>query len=122
MTVNLVSLLTLIVLGEITVIDGLLTQRKLDYIADNLGITYEVVSNFVPNDATYTGKITFKNSGNKVIHNDAWAIYFCHIKIIEEPKIYNGNYMYIEPNGYTDPKTGAKWSHVNGCLFKLEPT
>ncbi|CAH1791531.1 unnamed protein product [Owenia fusiformis] len=121
MAAYLILLLTAIALDVVKVIDGSLTQRKLDYIADNLDITYEVVSNFKPNDATYTGKITLTNSGQKVITNDAWAIYFCHIKLIKESKIYHGNYI-DDPYGYTDPNTGAKWSHVNGCLFKLEPT
>ena len=90
------------------------TQDDLTYIANNLDIHYEVLTNF-ESENTYRSRLTLTNRGNNEIENGPWAIFFNFIRLIE-PK-----HLLKNPSGYIVPKTGMKFVHITGSLFKLEP-
>ncbi|CAH3143871.1 unnamed protein product [Pocillopora meandrina] len=94
-----------------------LEQATLDYIAANLGIRYDVLDNFQDTWKSYRVRMTLENSGSEAIPNGPWAIYLCHIRVIEPAHTKHN------PSGYVIPGShGIKVTHINGCQHKFEPT
>ena len=92
-------------------------QMTLDYIASNLDIRYDVLDNFQDTWRSYRVRMTLSNAGSKPIPNAPWAIYLCHIRVIEPVHTKHN------PNGYVIPGShGIKVTHINGCQHKFEPT
>lgn len=61
--------------------------------------------------------MTLENSGSEAIPNGPWAIYLCHIRVIEPAHTKHN------PSGYVIPGShGIKVTHINGCQHKFEPT
>lgn len=61
--------------------------------------------------------MTLTNAGSQSIPNGPWAIYLCHIRVIEPAHTKHN------PNGYVIPGShGIKVTHINGCQHKFEPT
>lgn len=90
-------------------------QVELDEIADKLDIKYSVLDNLKDGKLTYTAKIILTNYSTVTLdYEKKWAIYFCHIRMIE-PSILpdEGEAIMVD--------SGVKFKHINGCLFKLEP-
>ena len=92
------------------------TQSDIDYLAKNLGVQYEVVNNFEKFDR-FLAQVTFTNQGATTIKTGEWSIYLCIIYMAEP------DHLRHNPSGYVLPgEPGLKFTHVDGCLHKLEPT
>ena len=92
-------------------------QTQLDYIANNLGIRYDVLDNFQDTWRSYRVRMTLTNAGSKPIPNGPWEIYLCHIRVIEPAHTKHNPSGYVIPGGH-----GIKVTHINGCQHKFEPT
>ncbi|KAK3580160.1 hypothetical protein CHS0354_030275 [Potamilus streckersoni] len=91
-------------------------QSTLDTFGETLGVKYQVIDNLKGGRKVFDASITLTNNAPIPIqHTPHWAIYFCHVRMIEPGRLPN-------PFGCTLDKYGVKFSHINGCLFKLEPT
>lgn len=53
-----------------------------------------------------------------------WALYFCHIRMIEPDTMMIDDGTSVNPDGVIigKPNYGLRLFHVNGCLFKIVPT
>ncbi|GAB1600901.1 uncharacterized protein LOC115210690 [Argonauta hians] len=89
-------------------------QKSLDLLAETLDIYYEVLDNIEQGRKIFKAAITLTNHCSIPLKAGPWAIYLCHIRLIE-PK-------YLSKNSFAElTEFGVKFSHVNGSLFKLEP-
>ena len=90
-------------------------QADLNEVAENLDIKYSVLNNLKDGKLTYTAKITLTNNSSVVLDwEKKWAIYFCHIRMIE-PSILPDEVEAVMVD------SGVKFRHINGCLFTIEP-
>ncbi|VDI12360.1 hexosaminidase [Mytilus galloprovincialis] len=91
-----------------------MNQQELDEVAEKLDIKYSVLDNLEDGKLTYTANIVFKNCSSVTLdHEKKWAIYFCHIRMIEPPILPDEEAIIVA--------SGIKFRHINGCLFTLEP-
>jgi hexosaminidase len=90
-------------------------QVTLDEFGQTLGISYKVLDNLTDGKKTYRAQIILSNNCDQPLQNDDWAIYFCHIRMIEPGHLPHST-------TYELRGTGMTITHVNGCLFKLSPT
>ncbi|XP_021376103.1 uncharacterized protein LOC110464940 [Mizuhopecten yessoensis] len=89
-------------------------QSTLDYIANTLDIKYKVTDN-VEARKTYIAKMILTNTGDVPLTGKGkWAIYFCHIRMLEPQTLPDADQICMK-------NYGVKFCHVNGCLFTLEP-
>ncbi|XP_060064623.1 chitobiase-like [Ylistrum balloti] len=89
-------------------------QSSLDSIANSLDIKYQVTDN-VDARKTYIAKVILTNTGDIPLRAAGkWAIYFCHIRMVEPQTLPDADQIRME-------KYGIKFCHINGCLFTLEP-
>lgn len=94
-----------------------LDQSTLDYVANHLDIRYDVIDNFQDTWKSYRVRMALENTGSKPIPNGPWAIYLCHIRVIEPAHTKHN------PDGYVIPGShGIKVTHIDGCQHKFEPT
>ncbi|XP_068705154.1 beta-hexosaminidase-like [Montipora foliosa] len=91
-------------------------QGTLDYIASNLEIRYDVLDNFQDTWKSYRVRMTLTNAGSRLIPSGPWAIYLCHIRVIEPVHTKHYPKGYVIPGGH-----GIKVTHINGCQHKFEP-
>lgn len=77
----------------------------LDQLGQGLDVTYTVLDNTQDDWVTFRAKIDFTNQSSKTLPATGWSIYFSHIRMVESV--------------LTDQ---VKISHVNGDMFKIEPT
>ncbi|XP_064604259.1 chitobiase-like isoform X2 [Liolophura sinensis] len=89
-------------------------QKTLNDIAENLGVLYEVLDNISDGRKTFRACLTLTNNSNKPLKAGRWGIYFCHVRMIEPDVLPDEKYVLI-------PEAQVKISHINGCLFVLEP-
>lgn len=92
-----------------------MNQKELDEIAEKLDVQYSVLDNLKDGKLTYSAKIVLTNNSSITLdYEKKWAIYFCHIRMIE-PSILpdDGEALMVD--------AGVKFRHINGCLFTLEP-
>lgn len=92
-----------------------MNQKDLDEVADKLDVKYTVLDNLKDGKLTYAAKIVLTNNSSVTLdYEKRWAIYFCHIRMIE-PSILpdEGEALIVD--------AGVKFRHINGCLFTLEP-
>ena len=115
--VVLLSLRCYLPLLIIAALGQTLDQSTLDYIAANLGIRYDVIDNFQDTWKSYRVRMTLTNAGSDAIPNGPWAIYLCHIRVIEPAHTKHNPSGYVIPGGH-----GIKVTHINGCQHKFEPT
>ena len=94
-----------------------MNQATLDYVATNLMIRYDVLDNIQDSWRSYRVRLTLSNAGQNKIPNGPWAIYFCHIRIIEPTHTKHNPDGYVIPGGH-----GFKVTHLDGCGHKFEPT
>ncbi|WP_102505781.1 family 20 glycosylhydrolase [Salinivibrio kushneri] len=78
---------------------------QLDALGNGLDVQYQVLDNKQDDWRSFTGNVAFTNQSTQTLPKTGWTIYFSHIRMINS----------ID----TDQ---LKVSHVNGDLFKLEPT
>jgi len=86
-----------------------LCQVDIDNMAEHLKLYFDVLS---PKKA----QITLFNGGSGPIRKGKWAIYICVLGIIQEQQLTNNPEGYVLPGG-----SNLKMTHINGCLYKLEP-
>ncbi|MDO6706727.1 family 20 glycosylhydrolase [Photobacterium sp. 1_MG-2023] len=77
----------------------------LDQLGQGLDVQYTVVDNTQEDWVSFRAKLDFTNQSAQTLPASGWAIYFSHIRMVK--------------NVLTDQ---VKISHVNGDMFKLEPT
>ena len=87
----------------------LLNQADIDSMADNMKIYFDVLS---PN----TVQITLYNKGSSPITWGKWAVYVCMLGVLDYDHLANNPKGYVLPGG-----SNLKLTHINGCLYKLEP-
>lgn len=87
----------------------LLNQADIDSMADNMKIYFDVLS---PN----TVQITLYNKGLSPITRGKWAVYVCMLGVLDYDHLANNPKGYVLPGG-----SNLKLTHINGCLYKLEP-
>jgi hexosaminidase len=78
---------------------------QLDALGNGLDVQYQVIDNTQDDWRSFTGNVAFTNQSTQTLPKTGWAIYFSHIRMIKS----------IDADQ-------LKVSHVNGDLFKLEPT
>ena len=88
-------------------------QKLVNYFAQNINVQYAVINN-LQHPAIYTGKISLTNNGVTPLTVGPWALYFCHIRLIEPTT--------IRPNGTALGASGLWAEHISGCLHRLTPT
>lgn len=86
-----------------------LNQNDIDYMSSSVQIHYDVIDNLIDTSLRYKARVTIHNNGDRAIHRGAWALYFCSIRI-------------LDPKDVVVKEPGIKFSHINGCLHKMEPT
>lgn len=90
-------------------------QSQLDQIAEKLDIRYSVLDNLKDGKSTYRSQIVITNKSDIPLdYKSNWKIYFCHIRMVEPGSLPKHNHAELK-------KEGIRFSHVNGCLFTLEP-
>lgn len=90
-------------------------QETLDELGRLLDIKYKVLDNLRDGKKTYRAQIILTNNSERPLEYGDWAIYFCHIRMIEPGHLPHSTTYEIH-------NTGMRFTHVNGCLFKLSPT
>lgn len=88
-------------------------QHQVDNIAENIVVSYNVVSNIKTN-RTFAANVTITNQGQEEIFYGNWEIYFFSTHLIQPD-----NYPY--PEGYLLSNCDMRVFHVAGSLFKLKP-
>lgn len=88
-------------------------QPTIDYMATHMDVRYEVLDNLRDELRTFTAQITLTNRGSKAINKNPWIISFCHTRMIEPEHL-------PDPRGVI--RDDVKITHVQGCMFTLEPT
>ncbi|MDD1784242.1 carbohydate-binding domain-containing protein [Enterovibrio sp. ZSDZ35] len=81
------------------------SSQVLSKLGDGIDLEYAVLDNQQNEWRTFKGEITLKNESSAVLPASGWSIYFSHIRMMQ-------------------PLTGSGLtvSHVNGDIFKIEPT
>ena len=94
-----------------------LDQETVNQVAASLDVRYDVIDNLQDSFKTYRAQITLNNKGSHAIDKGNWALYLCHIRMIEPANTSHNPGGYVLRGGY-----GIKVTHINGCLFKFQPT
>lgn len=88
---------------DTVVCQAIMDQSRLDNMAANLELRFEVLSNLVGGCQI---RLTFTNNGHYAIHPGEWAIYFSSLRKI---------------NHIPNPYNKMSVIHINGYLHKLKP-
>ncbi|XP_062581614.1 beta-hexosaminidase-like, partial [Saccostrea cucullata] len=89
-------------------------QHLIDYIAENLDIRYDVISNLVNDWQNFTAKITMRNVGTRDLSYGNWELYFYSIRLIQP-----NDFPYR--HGHLLQDCNMRVYHVGGFLLKLTP-
>ena len=89
-------------------------QALVDYLGENLGVTYTTVRNGNGSVLEFEAEIELKNNGDETIASPDWELYLCHIRLIEPAT--------IRPDGAELGSSGFKAFHINGCQHKIVPS
>ncbi|ESO84390.1 hypothetical protein LOTGIDRAFT_236342 [Lottia gigantea] len=92
-----------------------LDQDTLKQLGDGLIVKYTVLDNLKLGRHLYEASIEITNSARVDLPRDNWEIYLCHIRLIEPDVASSQEKCEIK-------KSGVCFTHINGCLFKLEPS
>ncbi|XP_067654006.1 uncharacterized protein [Haliotis asinina] len=87
----------------------LVDQSVIDYMAENITLSYSVLDNFQDGTSTFLAEVTLKNTGSEDVAKGNWGIYYCSIYMVPDD----------QPELMLEQMT---IKHVKGCLFKMEPT
>ncbi|CAH1784243.1 unnamed protein product [Owenia fusiformis] len=88
------------------------TQETINYIADQLDVKYEVITNLKYRDEFFEQKLTLTNKGDQIITKGNWEIYFYSIRKLEK----FSSTVWIELG-----TSGMRALHVTGTLYKMAP-
>ncbi|XP_076469345.1 chitobiase-like [Babylonia areolata] len=91
-----------------------LLQPELDALAKSLDIHYAVLDNLSDGHATYQAAITICNKGDIELGYANWSIFFSHIRMIEPHRLPCDDGILLSE--------GLHLLHINGCLFRMQPT
>jgi len=105
-TLTLLSLVYVL----LPIADGDITQDNLDYMAENLGVNFEVITNL--ND--YISEVTFTNRGDQPVPGEGWRIHFPAIRLL-----YPLDHPYADGHPLGD--TQISLFHVTGSNYYLKP-
>ena len=86
-------------------------QEIINYIAKNIQLSYSVLDNFIDGTSNFLTQLTLKNIGSMNVEYGNWAIWFCNIFPIVDSF----------PGGKVLDEYKIKFTHVKGCLHRLEP-
>ena len=88
-------------------------QNLVDYLSNNLEVRYKVISNMIDGDSVlgmFRSELTLRNGGSSnITTRGSWALFLQHLSVFSKDGIHLD-------------KFGIKLSHINGDLFRLEPT
>ncbi|KAI0210574.1 N,N'-diacetylchitobiase [Lamellibrachia satsuma] len=88
-------------------------QNLVDYLSNKLDVRYKVISNMIHGDSVlgmFRSELTLQNGGSSTITTrGSWALFLQH------PSMFSKDDIHLD-------KFGIKWSHINGDLYRLEPT
>ncbi|KAL8603368.1 hypothetical protein ACOMHN_039731 [Nucella lapillus] len=90
------------------------SQSELDALAESLDINYAVLDNLSDGHATYQAAITLCNKGETELRYGNWAIFFSHMRMIAPQRLPSDDGILLTE--------GLHLLHINGCLFRLQPT
>ncbi|MGL4829465.1 MAG: family 20 glycosylhydrolase [Vibrio sp.] len=82
-----------------------LTPQHLSELGKGLDLNYSVIDNMVDEWRTFHASITLTNTSGAELPATGWSMYFSHIRMIN-----------------TLSTNTVKVTHINGDIFKLEPT
>ncbi|MGF1768096.1 carbohydate-binding domain-containing protein [Enterovibrio makurazakiensis] len=82
-----------------------ISSQALSQLGDGIDLTYAVLDNQQNEWRTFKGEITLQNGSSTALPATGWAIYFSHIRMMQPLT-----------------NSGLTVSHVNGDIFKIEPT
>ncbi|MCW8347915.1 carbohydate-binding domain-containing protein [Vibrio sp. ZSDZ65] len=82
-----------------------ITPQELTQLGNGIDLTYSVIDNTQDEWRTFKSAITLKNDSTVALAASGWSLYFSHIRMIR-----------------TLSSDAVKITHVNGDIFKLEPT
>ncbi|EOD78513.1 Beta-hexosaminidase [Grimontia indica] len=99
------ALLAAAVSGALAAPSYAVSSQELTQLGQGLDLTYSVIDNQQDEWRTFKGVISLTNDSATALPSSGWAIYFSHIRMIKPLA--------------TD---ALKVSHVNGDIFKIEPT
>lgn len=91
-----------------------MAQKYVNYLGHHLHVHYDVIDNLKA-DWRCNIELTLTNTGQLTIHNNNWQMYFHNFHMIEKQRLEKTGTALI-------PEYGVQLSHVNGGLFKMEPT
>lgn len=78
-------------------------------------IKIKTVDNLISELKHFLAELTLTNTGTELIGRGDWAVYFCFIRHIRRPD--EG-----QPEAWDYLQYGVNFTHVSGCLYRMEPT
>ncbi|XP_046350295.2 uncharacterized protein LOC124131226 [Haliotis rufescens] len=88
----------------------IVNQPIVDNVAQSLVVKYAVLDNFKNGAKSFIAQISLTNKGAHDIQAGNWGLYLFSIYKIEPDY----------PNGFVFEATKVKFTHIDGCLFKME--
>jgi len=82
-----------------------ITSSDLNQLGEGLDVKYSVLDNTQDDARTFRGALSLTNTSQQALPATGWGIYFSHIRMIKSLST-----------------SAVKVTHVNGDVFKLEPT
>ncbi|ABO90854.1 TPA: carbohydate-binding domain-containing protein [Aeromonas salmonicida] len=82
-----------------------MTQSQLDGMGQGVDLKYQVIDNTLTDGNSFRASITLRNNTAQPLPATGWSLWFSHIRDVS--KLYTDQF---------------KVTHVNGDIFKLEPT
>ncbi|XP_055958409.1 beta-hexosaminidase isoform X2 [Patella vulgata] len=89
-------------------------QETLDYMATFMNIRYEVIDNIRDSLKLFEAELSFTNQGEDPIPASEWELYWCQMNLVEPEFLPRDEGVVLD-------KYKVKLSHLQGCMFKLEP-
>lgn len=99
------SLLSLTLAAALCTPAYAITSAKLNDLGQGVDLVYSVLDNTQDDWRTHKAELSFTNNSATILPASGWAIYFSHTRLIK-----------------TLNTSALKFTHVNGDIFKIEPT
>ena len=99
------SLLSLTLAAALCAPAHAITSANLNDLGQGVDVVYSVVDNTQDDWRTHKAELSFTNNSATTLPASGWAIYFSHTRLIK-----------------TLDTSAIKFTHVNGDIFKIEPT
>ena len=88
--------------------------------AKHLDVEYQVIDNV--NQPGLKFRVTLANTGGLDVATEGWSLYFSNIRILEPDHLLVDGGTYIKREGTVLGEHNLILYHVNGVLFRIEPT